>query len=265
MLKKILAFVCVTILVLSMSAIPALAAPYNGGNTISGDKTIINAVTFDTDDYNDSTGVRAVEAGNWTWYYDARTAGNNYAHRPEYSEKEDGPQTENTDIAELGGNVGALCYTHDDEWVQYTLNVEVAGKYDVKVWASTDAGAGKIIDLSVGGKDIGSAEIQSKGWGTYNLHDVGSIDLSKGTNVMKLAWATGDVNVAAFEFTLLEAAPTEAPADDAAPADDNAAADNASTSTNDGESNSMILWIVIAAAAVVVIIIIVVLVTKKKK
>jgi hypothetical protein len=241
---------------------------------IEGEKTVITAVDFDADKFNESTPQRAID-GNWTWYVDSRKTFGNYALRPEFQEKENGPQTEAAEIEGLGP-IGGICYTHDDEWVQYTLDVVTAGKYDVKVWASTDAGAGKIIDLSIGDTVIGSPEIESKGWTNYNLHDVGMVDLAAGTNILKLAWATGDANIAAFEFTLLEAAavsedpPAVVAGDDAAPADDAGVDTPAAETTkaekadNEGGPNT-ILFIIIGAGVLVVIIIVVVIVASKKK
>ncbi|MCL1857809.1 MAG: hypothetical protein FWF92_01070 [Oscillospiraceae bacterium] len=271
MFKKILAFVFLTVLLFTMAAIPATAAPYNGGATISGEKTVVYAVNFDTDDYNEFTAELA-EAGNWTWYFDSRDSGANYAHRTEYQENQNGPQTEAAEVSDFG-EIGGICYTHgaddnhpDPEWVQYTINVETAGKYDLKVWASTDA-ADKSVNIYWQGALVGSPSITKEGWTTYNIFDVGSVDLAKGNGVMKLEWPAGDANIGAFEFILLEAAPTEAAEEGETPADeDGAAADNNNSSDNksDEDGNNMILWIIIGAAAVVVIIIIVVLVTKKK-
>jgi len=265
MAKKILAFVFAAILLLSVSAIPATAAPFEGGAKISGakpgDVSVVFAVKFDTEDYNETTPQRALD-GNWSWYFNSRDSGGNYAHRPEFQENENGPQTEAADVGDYG-EIGAICYTHEDEWVQYTLTVETAGKYDLKVWAGTDV-ADKSIKISIGGKEIGIPDIIKEGWGTYNLHDVGPVELAKGTSILKLEWPGGDVNVAAFEFVLAEAA--------AVPEDTTAAPTNAGDTTKDGATDektpadaNLLLWIGIAAAVVVVIVIIVVIVTKKKK
>jgi len=272
MFKKFLAIIFAAVLVFALS-VPAMAAPYQGGTTIDGD-AVVNAVTFDTDDYNEFTADLA-GPGNWTWYFDARTAGTNYAHRTEYQENEDGPQTEAAIVGEYG-DIGGICYTHgadadhpDSEWVQYTLNVAKPGKYDLKVWGSTDAD-NKSVNIYWNGALVGSPGIDREGWTVYNLFDVGTLDMAGGNGVLKLEWPAGDANIGAFEFTLLEAAPTEAPEEEA-PADDagdNAAADSekpAEEKAKDDDSGNMLLWIIIAIAAVLVIIIIAVLVTRKKK
>ena len=272
MLKKFLAIIFVTVLVFALS-VPAMAAPYQGGTTIDGD-AVVKAVEFDTDDYNEFTADLA-GPGNWTWYYGSRDKesdeeGSNYAHRPEYKENEDGPQTE---AAEVGGygEIGGICYTHgadadhpDPEWVQYTLNVAKPGKYDLKVWGSTDADD-KSVNIYWNGALVGSPDIERKGWTVYNLFDVGTLDMALGNGILKLEWPAGDANIGAFEFTLLEAAPTEAPEE--TPADDGAAADSEKPAEekDKNEDSNMLLWIIIAVAAVLVIIIIAVLVTKKKK
>jgi len=217
MVKKFLAIVFATALLFSMSVVTTVAAPFEGGITISGDITIIPAVNFDTDDYLEFSAELA-EAENHFWFFYVRDDGYNYAIRTEYLENNDGPQTEATDDSVPGHeDIGAICYTsgpwggYDAEWVQYTLDVETAGTYGIKVWASTDAGKGKYINVYWNGELIGSPEILREGWITYNLHDLGAVVLAKGIGVLKLEFATGDVNVAAFEVTLFEVASTPTP------------------------------------------------------
>ena len=189
---------------------------------IAGGNNTIKAVEFDNDAYSEFSAELA-EAGNWSWYFDARDSFGNYALRQEYQENQDGPQTEAADVAGIG-EIGAICYTHgpdDDhpegEWVQYTVNVVKGGKYALGVWAATDTGKGKTIDIFWDGDLKGSPEILSKGWPNYNLHDVAIFDLTEGVHTLKLAWPVGDANVAAFVFLEGEDYPQPPPP----PKDDN--------------------------------------------
>ena len=81
----------------------------------------------------------------------------------------------------------------------YTINIETTGRYDIKVWASS-AATDKYINIYMNGELIGSPDVYTENWYDYVLYDVGEIDLARGINVMKLEFAEGDVNAAAFEI-----------------------------------------------------------------
>ena len=273
MSRKILAIAIAAILIAALS-VPAMAAPFNGGTTISGEKTLVHGVNFDTDDFYEFTLARA-EAGGWNWYFDARTNGTNYAHRSEYSENQDGPQTEEAEVGDFG-EIGAICYTsgpwedHEGEWVQYTLNVETGGKYDIKMWASSGA-SGKSVNVEWNGAAVGLVDVGNTDWSNYAVYDVGEVQLAKGSGVLKIDWPEGDVNVAGFEFILLEAdaepepEPDGGESGDAAPADGGAAAPGgSSSSSSDDDGGGMMIWIIIGAVVVIGVIVVIVLVTKKK-
>ena len=269
MIKRIFAFVFVTILIITISGIPALAAPYEGsGIKITDKKSIIEAVYFDSGDFYESGG------------------GGSYDCRPEMRDGQ-GPQTE------FGGSgfEGNIGWTAEGEWVQYTINVENAGKYKFEAWLASDASPVGNIEVSYNNKAIGQTESDDRdGWQSYGLYPIGEIEMAAGIGVIKVEFITsgGGTNLAAIEVTRLGAPaavdpPAEAPAPTAAdtPDGDSAAAvpayDGDSASAKQPEAGdstklaagllglSMLLWICIAIFAVLVIVVIVVLVTRKQK
>jgi len=281
MSKRISAIVFAAILIFALS-VPAMAAPYNGGTTISGEKTIVHATNFDTEDFLEFSAEKA-EAEGHSWFWEAREEGSNYYIRTEYQENMDGPQTESimeddvSRLPELPEVQGGISYSsgpwgdYDAEWVQYSLNVEAAGTYKFDVWATS--GAGQPITIFMNGEAVGLVDVPNTGWGSaYALFEVGQAHMARGVNILKLEFTGGDVNVGAFEVTLLEADPVEVEeeaadgGDAAAPADGgDTPAPAANNNASDDDDGGMILWIIIAIAAVVVIVVIVILVTRKKK
>jgi hypothetical protein len=257
MFKRIFAFIFMTILILSVSSVPALAAPYvDGGIKITDKPSTIEAVFFDTEDF--------LEKGK-----DAQ-----WAVRDDMADV-NGPQTE-FGSSGFEGNIG---WTAGGEWVQYTINVENAGKYKFEAWLASDATPVGNIEVSYNGTVIGQTESEDKnGWQDYDLYLVGEIEMAAGIGIIKVEFMNGNTNLAAIDVTRLDAPATEAPATEApapaavdtpndateaAPADDNA--ETTAAKANDSENNNMLLWISIAAGAVLVIVVIVVLVTRKKK
>jgi len=237
---------------------PNAASAWKAPDYKIGDgSTIINAVDFD--------------AGT---YFESNASDGNHEARPDEE-----VQTEIGDgSSEFGGNIG---WTQVDEWVQYTVNVDKAGKYNFKAYLASGADAAGQVTISFNDAVIGTtASEDTDGWQAFDWYNVGDIELPAGKGVIKVEFVTdgGKTNIAAIDVTLLEAAAAPEPEPDAAPpADDNAGdgetpAENvddteATTKAPAGDDDGipMILWIVIGGAAVVVIVIIIIVVTKKKK
>lgn len=176
---------------------------------IAGGTTVIKAIEFDNDDFNEFA-CDYHTAFSSSWFTPSSLT---YLFRPEYAENNDGPQTENAEIPGIG-NIGAVCWTigsveyvDDDtfwsdecEWVQYTINVLKGGTYALSIWASTDNGGSPYVDIYIDDELVGSPVIIKQGWATYNLHDVAVIELAEGTHTFRLMWPVGEANIAAFVF-----------------------------------------------------------------
>jgi len=247
MFKKILSTLFVTILIFSIAAIPALAAPY-ADIKIGYGKSIIYATDFDADDYEEKGATGAT-----------------FVARPEM-EDIGGPQTE-------ANNIG---WINAGEWVQYTVNVEVDGKYKFVASLASDSDSPGNVELYYDGNLIGASENSAKeGWQVYDDYEVGEIEMAAGTHVIKALFPKGNMNISEIIVTALFETPATEPepapaANEEIPeaeegADTGAAEPESTTEAPKNDEGNMILWIAVAAGAVVVIIIIAVLVTKKKK
>jgi hypothetical protein len=205
---------------------------------IGGGKTIINAIDFDS-------GV----------YFESNAADGNHECRP----AED-VQTE-VGKSEFGGNIG---WTAADEWVQYTVKVDAAGKYGFNAWMASDAGTPGTIQVFVNDVLVGeTANSLKRGWQDYDLYPVGAIDLAAGTSVIKVLFPNGNMNFSALEINAdgslapVPAAPVKEtkPADEAKPADNATSKDVGSTVVIPPRTGDMgiIIFVAIMAAACVII------------
>jgi len=165
--------------------------------------------------------------------------------------------------------------------VQYTMRFD-SGKYSVKAYMASDAGDPGTVLIYINDAVIGeSGNVTKAGWQAYEWYDVGEFSIDAGQHVVKTEFPTGNLNIAAIEFTRVgdsELAPaeTEAPPAEESPAGDEAAADDGAetpenttpttteSKTEDGGSN-LIIFIIIGAVVLVAIVVILIVVTGKKK
>ena len=175
---------------------------------------------------------------------------------------------------EFGGNVG---WIGAGDWVQYTIRAD-EGKYSFAVWVASDADPTGNVEVYVDDVLVGASDNSNKdGWQEYALYQVGEIEVESGSHVIKAAFPSGGLNLAALEVTKVgdiekpteEAtepevvADGETPADGESPADDGTAAPEAKD--EDAGSSNLVLIIIIGAALVVVIVVAIIFVTRKKK
>ena len=107
-----------------------------------------------------------------------------------------------------------IAYTAAGEWLEYTVNVTAAGKYDfaVRVAAAT---AGKSMHVEIDGVNVtGTITIPNTGgWQVWQTVTVPNITLAAGTKIMKVVMDTDGfnlnyVNVTASATIAVNAAPT---------------------------------------------------------
>jgi len=200
MLRKVLATTLSVILIFSILSIAVTAAPYKELKVGEG-VTVIEAVWFDSgeENYGENDG-----GGNHDMRPDETMATYDYTINGDYAGGRE------TDTPSCIGWISA------DEWVQYTIQVQVAGKYSLGVWGA--AGPGGDFVAYYNGEKIGSAYIEDMGgWHDYVLYPVGNVDMTVGTHVIRTDWPDGGINVESLVFTLLEAA-APPPAPEPAPA-----------------------------------------------
>jgi hypothetical protein len=112
-----------------------------------------------------------------------------------YNDLSDGNECDNVknyyrsydvDIKKIDDGV-ALGHCQKGEWMNYTINVEEDGEYDVVLRVGTGNDDGGKMTISVGNSVKEVAIDRTGEWGTFADVKVGKIQLSKGEQVMKLS------------------------------------------------------------------------------
>ena len=193
MLRRMFASTLAFVLIVSVLVMTVTAAPFKEIKVGEGE-TVIEAVWFDGGFENyESDG-----SGNKDIRPDEEVATYDYTINDDYAGGRE------TDTPSCIGWIAA------GEWVQYTIQVEVAGKYQVEVWGA--AGGGGDFDAFYNGNKIGSAYIEDfGGWHDYVKYPVGTVDMTVGTHVIRTEYPDGGINVESMIFTLLEAAAAPEP------------------------------------------------------
>jgi endoglucanase Acf2 len=97
------------------------------------------------------------------------------------------------------------------EWLEYTVDVQTTGCYDLKVrYASGNNNGGGPIYFEIDGKKV-SLDIgfpSTGGWNSWNTKTVSNVNLTSGTHVLRLVATGGEVNLAklTFSYNALECA-----------------------------------------------------------
>lgn len=95
-------------------------------------------------------------------------------------------RSDDVDIKKIDDGV-ALGHCQKGEWMNYTINVEEDGEYDVVLRVGTGNDDGGKMTISVGNSVKEVAIDRTGEWGTFADVKVGKIQLSKGEQVMKLS------------------------------------------------------------------------------
>lgn len=258
MSRKITAGALFIMMLMSLLSTGVLAEPYTEINIAADNVSYIEATDFDTEPY-----------------YETNPA------EGEPGVREHEIQTE----VGSSGYKGNISYTAASEWVQYTINVAADGNYKFDAYLASGAATAGNITLLYDDTEIGITKSEDVlGWDKYEWYEVGNIDMTAGTHVIRLDFVDGNTNIAAIRVTLTNMPETESETEtpesettpepeteDATSADEstneNETADTTTTtaSTDNTEDNNMILWVIVGAAAVVIIVVIIVIATKKKK
>ncbi|MDW7691548.1 cellulase family glycosylhydrolase [Flammeovirgaceae bacterium SG7u.111] len=167
------------------------ALPFKSNKIASSEATVIYATDFDLGrhdvayhdaDYSNTSG----SAGGLTW-------------NKGYSYRNDGVDIEAcSDQVSNGYNVA---WTEDGEWLQYTLNVDSAGAYQVDLRYATQNSGSAIKILVENSDQSGEIELPATGgtqtWATAQIDD---LILQKGKQQLKLFIVKGGFNINYFSF-----------------------------------------------------------------
>ena len=96
-------------------------------------------------------------------------------------------RSDDVDIKELKDGGVAVGHCQKGEWMNYTVNVVEDGDYDVILRAGTGNSDGGKLTLSVGNTSKEISIDKTGSWGTFDEIKIGTMKLSKGEQVLKLA------------------------------------------------------------------------------
>jgi len=143
--------------------------------------------------------------------YDAGGEGVAY-HDTTAGNQENTLGTDDVDIVTRSWYDGYLIgYIDEGEWINYTVNVEEAGVYDVEllVYAKN---AGRTLSLAIDGEEACTIEVPAGGDWTTPLNPTAQVTFpTAGEHVVTLTFAGGDMNVGPISFALAGPVPEPAP------------------------------------------------------
>lgn len=190
MFKRIFAGALSAVLILTLSVMPVMAEPFKEIKVGEG-KTVIEAVWFDGGPEN--YGENAPESGNHDIRVDEEVQTYDYTINNDYVGGRE------------GDNMSCIGWIDADEWVQYTVQCEIAGMYELNFWGG--AGGGGEVVFSCDKREIGSNYVEDNGggWQDYALYSAGTFHMTVGTHVIRADFPDGGVNFESFELNFLEA------------------------------------------------------------
>lgn len=97
----------------------------------------------------------------------------------------------------------AIGYTQEGEWMEYTVNVSADARYDITANVATafeTSGLQLFVDDEAITEIVETPKIDSV-WTTYREIEIGSVELKKGSHVLKLLITGAYLNVDWIEFT----------------------------------------------------------------
>ena len=107
--------------------------------------------------------------------------------------------------AQEGAAVG---WINSGEWLEYTINVETSGIYNLNFrYASGNPNGGGPFHLEINGSPISSdVSMSSTGsWESWTNKQVNQIAFNQGEQVLRIAISGGEFNLGKMDFTLIEA------------------------------------------------------------
>lgn len=107
----------------------------------------------------------------------------------------------------INGSEGAIVgWISSGEWVEYTIDVQTAGNYDLSFrYASGNSAGGGPLYLEIDGNkispDITVSATSSSNWTTWGNKTVNNIELNKGEHILRLVFTNGEFNLGKLTFT----------------------------------------------------------------
>jgi RHS repeat-associated protein len=106
------------------------------------------------------------------------------------------------------GNGHYLGNTANNEWVEYTVSIATPGTYTMQLrYASTNASANIAVSLDGASPFFTNTLPTTGGATTFSTTSAGALNLPSGTQVLRIAFPVGSLNLDWIEFTRLADAP----------------------------------------------------------
>jgi len=125
---------------------------------------------------------------------------------------------ENVDAISVNGEGATVGWTGAGEWMEYTVNVETAGLYDLSYRAASgNSNGGGPFYFEIEGKKV-SPSISvpnSNDWENWTTNSASNIALTKGEHVLRLFIESGEFNLGKMTFSYKESLPFVPPVADA--------------------------------------------------
>lgn len=146
-----------------------------------------------------------IEAGHYDAYQGGNAQGIAYV---DVSQNNQGDfRTDEYVDATTNGSEGAIVgWISAGEWVEYTVDVQTAGNYDLSFrYASGNASGGGPFHIEIDGnkisQDIKVNSTSSSNWSTWRTKSVNNIELNKGEHILRLVFSSGEFNLGRLTFT----------------------------------------------------------------
>ena len=111
---------------------------------------------------------------------------------------------ENVDAVSVNGEGATIGWTGAGEWMEYAVNVETAGLYDVSFRAAfgNSSGGGPFF-FEIEGKKVSPSILvpSSNGWENWTTNTATDIELTKGEHVLRLFIESGEFNIGSMNFS----------------------------------------------------------------
>ncbi|MFY0605893.1 MAG: carbohydrate-binding protein [Cyclobacteriaceae bacterium] len=143
-----------------------------------------------------------IEAGHYDKFEGGAGQGISYVDVSQNNEG-DFRTEEYVDALTVDGEGATIGWISSGEWVEYTIDVESAGVYEVSMrYASDNASGGGPFYFEVDGEKISSdvSFNSTNGWNTWATKTA-NINLNKGEQVLKLVFNNGEFNLGKMTFT----------------------------------------------------------------
>jgi len=113
-------------------------------------------------------------------------------------------ETEYIDAALVTNEGATVGWNSSGEWLEYTINVETAGTYDLSFrYASGNTSGGGPFHFEIDGNTISpSIEVSTTNdWDTWSTKNVTNIELTEGEQILRLFIDNGELNIGKMTFS----------------------------------------------------------------